>query len=447
MSRRASVVPLVTWRPAAAQDFAAKGLPLMEVWEAVFRLVWSAPTYSQKSNQNRRRTMELCRALPPHPTPADVMAWLVALRSQFTGETPDHHRKNLAAAYAYGAKLGVSSGNPAALLPKERRTGRPAPILNIDQAWPALLGACKDDRERAMLGVFRFTGLRRGEVLGLRFDDVNTYADPWRLEVVRQRPDPNRIDHTPPKTPTSARELPVRGPLRELLAPVVAVGEHEVRCGLGGGGRRRTMLLFPYNGDHLSDMMKRLRQVAPPDAFPEGHKAWHALRDTLAVEMRRKGKTRSQISEALGHSSEGVTSLHYLSIFGRSVHADAFSGLDDARGPVTPRAGAPPGVTPAAESGTAAASTAAVPRRSKQGSPTVRKENTACRTPSQKRDPRAGAAPTSAPVATVATNTTPAARSAGSSNARASRSGSPVQRSLPRLAAGPLTRRPRPPGR
>jgi integrase len=323
----ATVVPLLGWKPSAAAQHAAQGVPLDEVFEAVERLVWSAPTFAPKSRANAHRTRELARALPPHPTPTDVMAWCVSLRSQFGEGTTHGHWSRLRTVYRYGADLGLCSGNPAALVPMRKPQGKPHPILDIDAQWPELLSVCVDERERAFLGVMRFAGLRRGEALGLRLDDVNTYADPWRLEVVRQRPDPQKLEHTKPKTPSSARDLAVRGPLRELLAPVLALGPVTVRTGYGGGGRSVVQLMFPYRESDLSDLGRRLREVAPL-AFPEGQKMWHALRDTLAVEMHRKRRPTGDIRAVLGHTSEYVTTTHYLGSFGRNVDAGVFEGMD-----------------------------------------------------------------------------------------------------------------------
>jgi integrase len=359
--RHGAVVPLLGWRPAQAGEHAPKGLPLGELWASVERYVWDRPGVAGKTAANRRRTRELAKTLPDHPTPVDVMAWLTTLDGMFAPGTVENHRKGLAAVYRYGADLGLCSGNPAALVPRRRADPRPHPIVNIAEVWPRLVAACKDGREAAFLGVLRFAGLRRGEALGLEVRDVLTHGAAWRLNVVRQRPDPNRLEHTKPKTSGSCRELPVRGPLRELLAPVVAAGNPTVRVGMGGGDSREVPFLFPYREQDLDDLIGRLRQAAPL-AFPVGHKAWHALRDTLSVEMRQAGKTTSEVAEVLGHSSEYVTRTHYLGMHGASVHGSTLEGLD---GPAPPaRGGAPPGRGAVVEGGTAGVRAPTAPRRS-----------------------------------------------------------------------------------
>lgn len=398
--RHGAVVPLLGWRPAQAGEHAARGLPLGELWAAVERYVWDRPGVAGKTAANRRRTRELARTLPPHPTPVDVMAWLTTLDSMFSPGTVENHRKGLAAVYRYGSDLGLCQGNPAALVPRRRADPKPHPIVNISEVWPRLLDVCADDRERAFLGVLRFAGLRRGEALGLHVRDVlaRPGLDGWRLNVCRQRPDPNRLDHTKTKSAASSRELPVRRPLAELLAPVVAAGNPTVRVGFGGGATREVPYLFPYREQDLDSLIARCREVAPL-AFPAGHKAWHALRDTLSVEMRAAGKTTSEVCEVLGHSSEYVTRTHYLGSHGAAVHAGTLDGLD---GPAPPaRGGAPPGRAPVVEGGARPAATGPAPRRSKAVQPSE------------------GVPPCSA---------TKTKR---------------VQRSLPGLAVGPVQRKPR----
>lgn len=377
MPKHGAVVPLVTWRPGAGEEFRPKGPPLLDLFDVVDRAVWSCPGVAPKSRSNRMRTKELARSLPTHPSPADVAAWMVALDAIMAPGTVDQHRRSLAAVYSYGADLGVSSGNPAKRVPPRKHRPDPRPILNIAELWPELLAVCQDDRERAFLGVLRFAGLRRGEALGLMRQDVNT-RDPWRLTVVRQRPYPNDLHHTPPKSEAGCRELPVRDPLRELLAPLLALPDPQVWTGHGGRVVERVPYLFPYREHELRDLGERLRQVAPL-AFPRGHKMWHALRDSLVMEMRGAGKTWSECAEVSGHSSEYVTRTSYGGRLGRAVHRNTLTGLDP------PASGPPVMVTSGPKKRTPAVGAAGVQERSKAGSPTVKQENQRCDTPSQKR--------------------------------------------------------------
>lgn len=431
---RSVVVPLVTWKHATGDEFRAKGMPLPELFDFVRRFVWASPDVSDSRRRSAARTAELARALPDHPAPDDVAAWVEALRRMFpSGNTVSLHHRTLGAVYRYGAVYGKSSGNPAAAVKLRRPDGDPRPILNIDAAWPELLAVCATSRERLFLGLMRFAGLRRGEALGVSHDDVNTFPATWKLEVVKQRK-PNELFKTRPKTPSSCRELPVREPLRELLAPVLAEGEPVVRTGLGGGERARVPFLCPFRENDLTDLGERLRAVLP-DAFPRGKKMWHALRDTFAVELRRKGKSRGEISEALGHSSEQVTSQHYLGAFGRAVHESTFAGLDP---PAAARGPAPPGACPAcgAESREATAATVAPRRRSKAGPPTVKQEVSRCGTPS--RESKSKASSSASPACPPAKSSTTPSRP---SSLTPSASGSRSQRALPGLAVGPVVTR------
>lgn len=346
----------------------------MELFELVDRMVWSRPGVAKKSRSNRMRTQELARALPSNPTPADVAAWMVALDSQFAPGTVDQHRRSLSAVYRYAADLGVSQGNPAALAPARRHKPDPRPIVNIAQLWPTLLDVCQGAREQAFLGVLRFAGLRRGEALGLTRRDVNTQGATWRLNIVRQRPDPNTFDRTPPKSESGCRELPVRGPLRELLAPLLEAADPEVWTGHGGQVSRVVPFLFPFRESDLTALAERLREVAPL-AFPRGHKMWHALRDTLVIEMRAGGKSYSECAEVLGHSSEYVTRTSYGGVYGRAVHEDSLAGLDP------PTIGARGMVPHAPKKRTAGALTPAVQGSSKPSSPPVTKEGQRCSVP------------------------------------------------------------------
>ena len=410
MPRRGSVVPLIGWKPAAQEEFRPKGPPLIELFDFVDRLVWSRPGVATKSRANRMRSRELAKALPSHPSPADIGAWMCSLDAIMAPGTVDQHRRSLSAVYSYAGDYGISQGNPAKVTPRRKHRPDPRPILNINELWPALLEVCEDEREQAFLGVLRFAGLRRGEALGLKRHDVNT-RDPWRLTVVRQRPHPNDLHHTPPKSEASCRELPVRDPLRELLAPLLALPDPQVWTGHGGRVVERVELLFPYREHELTGFGDRLREVAPL-AFPRGHKMWHALRDSLVMEMRGAGKTWSEAAEVCGHSSEYVTRTSYGGELGRAVHRSTLAGLD-------PPTSGPPGMVPSGpKKRPPAVRAAGGQRRSKAGSPPVTKESKRCDTPSRsvKSQPRL-------PGMQVAAVVTRPARTATTAASRSTRSG------------------------
>jgi hypothetical protein len=58
---RGSVVPLRTWTPSNAGEYAPKGATVGELFAKVLGLVWSAPTFREKTRLNARRTQELAR--------------------------------------------------------------------------------------------------------------------------------------------------------------------------------------------------------------------------------------------------------------------------------------------------------------------------------------------------------------------------------------------------
>lgn len=87
--------------------------------------------------------------------------------------------------------------------------------LTVDQA-KALLAASKDDRLAALYVVAVYLGLRRGELLGLMWGDVDLTEE--RLEVVRtlQRVD-GALKFLPPKTRHSRRTVPLPAPCVDAL--------------------------------------------------------------------------------------------------------------------------------------------------------------------------------------------------------------------------------------
>lgn len=98
-------------------------------------------------------------------------------------------------------------------LPGEAR--KEMPILSLAQLADTLLPAIKEDRLYAAIFLTFMTGLRRGELLALRWRDVDLHASILhvRQTLVRVRNHEaggSQLVFSEPKTPQSRRSIPSR---------------------------------------------------------------------------------------------------------------------------------------------------------------------------------------------------------------------------------------------
>jgi len=172
-----------------------------------------------------------------------------------------------------------------------------------------LLAAAHGERLRCLFVLAVYLGLRRGELLGLRWVDVD--LEQQRLQVTQslQRVD-GKLRFLPPKTRHSMRTVPLPAPC------VDALREHRVRQGcekLAAGSKwHDAQLVFtttvgtPIEPDNLRRSWERIRGATgePPVRF-------HDLRHTCVSLLLDAGVPPHVVREIVGHSSIDVTMTIY----------------------------------------------------------------------------------------------------------------------------------------
>ena len=183
--------------------------------------------------------------------------------------------------------------------------------LTIQQA-KATLRAANEHRLYALYVLALFLGLRRGELLGLRWQDVN--LEGGKLEVVQtlQRVG-GSLRLVPPKTEDSARTIPLPLPC------VDALREHRKRQfaersgawpdwedhGLVFPSRRGT----PMEPDNLRRSWGEIRERAGLGAT-----RLHDLRHTCVTLLLDQGTPPHVVEDIVGHSAIEVTMTIYAHV-------------------------------------------------------------------------------------------------------------------------------------
>ena len=160
-----------------------------------------------------------------------------------------------------------------------------------------------------------FTGLRLGEVLGLRWQDVDFEAG-----VVRVRWQLSRDRHLEePKTPQSVREVVLMPGLARVLrqhqlASSFSRAEHFVFSTERGG----PMLWRNVTRRAFGAAVER----AGLDAGGKRRPTFHDLRRTFGSLLIYQGEDVVYVSRQMGHSSPKVTLEIYAHLFNAREHAD-----------------------------------------------------------------------------------------------------------------------------
>jgi integrase len=190
----------------------------------------------------------------------------------------------------------------------------------------------RDDRLFALYRLALATGMRRGEIVGLRWQDVD--LDAARLAVVQQLVvvDGWRVEVSEPKTARGRRVLDLDPATVQALRAHRDVQIAE-RAFMGPDYEDNDLVFCREDGralhpDKVSQAFTRLARAAglPPIRF-------HDLRHTYATLALAAGEYPKVLSERLGHASAAFTLDTYAHVIPsmQQAAAERIAGvLDDA---------------------------------------------------------------------------------------------------------------------
>jgi integrase len=180
--------------------------------------------------------------------------------------------------------------------------------LGADQARTLLNGA-RSDRLHALYVLAVYLGLRRGELLGLRWQDVDLEKETLEVRHTLQRV-AGELRFMPPKTRTSRRTVPLPQPCVEALR-THRVGQGKERLAAGCRWIDEDMVFAsrvgtPIEPDNLSRSWYQVRRVLgdPPPRF-------HDLRHTCVSLLLAEGAPPHIVQQIVGHSAIDVTMTIY----------------------------------------------------------------------------------------------------------------------------------------
>jgi integrase len=201
-------------------------------------------------------------------------------------------------------RLGRISRNPAELASPPRSTGREMSTWTAERV-AELLAHVRDDRLYAAWLTLVTTGLRRGELLGLAWKDVN-FTDA-RLSIRRSLVLVGGVPQVlQPKTKRSRRTVPIPD---ETVAALKAhrAAQLQERLALGPGYSDGDLVFAREDGtalhpDTFSEHFQRHAKAAelPPIRV-------HDLRHTFATLALEAGIPAKVVSVNLGHAGVGIT--------------------------------------------------------------------------------------------------------------------------------------------
>ena len=204
--------------------------------------------------------------------------------------------------FEFSIRRGIARVNTVKLVEKPRRDGANPDIRFLDETeLEALLRAVPDDErgstERALYLTAAMVGLRQGELLALRWQDID-----WPAARIRVRRNYVRGEFGTPKSRRSTRSVPladrVAGELDRHFQQSAFQGDHDLVFG------------HPENGAPLdrSRLLKRFKRAAADAGLRPVR--FHDLRHTFGTRMAGAGTPMRTLQEWMGHRDSKTTEIY-----------------------------------------------------------------------------------------------------------------------------------------
>lgn len=222
-----------------------------------------------------------------------------------SARTVHHHHRVLYEALRHAVKHGIIVQNPAEAVDLPRPRNKETTMIGPVDVW-LLLNAAKETPYYGPLFLVVYTGLRRGEVLGLRWCDLDLELAPCSVIQTLQQLHNGQYVFKEPKSRRGRRQIALLPSLAILLREHRAKQENARK--LLGKPLAPTDLVFshpdgtPLRPDSLTRAFHTIARSVGLDGVP-----LHDLRHAHATLMLQQGMHPKIVSERLGHSSVAIT--------------------------------------------------------------------------------------------------------------------------------------------
>ena len=218
--------------------------------------------------------------------------------------------------YRRALQRGDVAVSPMVALELPAATGRRERVAGPEEARELIAALMESDR--ALWGVALFAGLRRGELRGMRWSDIDLAAG-----VIYVRRSMNSYGEvTPPKSEKGERRVPIIDPLRELLEA------HQVLTGRTEGLVFGTSPDAPFTPTNIRKRALTAWRTANVERAKRGLEplkaiTLHECRHSAVTLFHEAGLTLPEIGDLVGHTSQSMSDRYRHLRDGRELELGA----------------------------------------------------------------------------------------------------------------------------
>ncbi len=253
-----------------------------------------------------------------------------------SANTIQKHHKLLSALLTKAVQWGFIYSNPCSRVESPKATRQQIPILDEEQTigFLALLDG-EELKYRLLVFIALSTGLRRGEIFGLRWANIDFVKKTFDIRETSQYITGVGLITKSPKNESSRRQIAVSDSVMELLRQHKAEqSARRLKLGAGDGGEwvgaqksEEDFVFTTWNGApmHPDSFNNWLRKFI--DEHKLTHISPHSFRHMSATFALVQGISLKSVSARLGHSKTSTTADIYSHAL-KSVDRDIAEKMD-----------------------------------------------------------------------------------------------------------------------
>lgn len=202
-------------------------------------------------------------------------------------------------------RWGLLTRNVTEAVDPPRRSTPEARTWNASEVATVLTVAASDELE-ALWRLALMTGMRRGELLGLRWTDVDLDAGSLSIRRTLSRGESSRLESGEPKTASGRRRIALPASVVESLRRH-RLRQVEYRLAVGPAYEDRELVFTNDTGGplHPNTLAHRFRTLIAASNVPVIR--FHDLRHTCATLLLGQGVHPKVVQERLGHADIAMT--------------------------------------------------------------------------------------------------------------------------------------------
>lgn len=246
-------------------------------------------------------------------SPIDIQAFLASLRTahHLAPQTVHHHYRTLNMIFSYAHKLELILTNPMDKVPAPKLNRKPIDAFTKEQAQVFVHAVDHSPLDfRCMLYLLLTTGIRRAELLGLKWCNLDDTAGIIHIEQNVTYTAQSGTIIGSPKTQRSIRTIPVLPHVLHLLQALKVQQQKafpDIALNSGFMFHGKAGIHTPRNPDAVTRRVKRfMAQNNLPDMSP------HDLRHSCATLLLQSGADIKSVQDILGHTNANTTLNFYV---------------------------------------------------------------------------------------------------------------------------------------